>query len=453
MKPIRLLRRYLPGEAQDWVDRDLITAEQGQQILALYGATLPTGKERSLGYYVLLSLSALMVGLAVILIVSANWENIPRGLRMGGLIATTATANLIGLRMFHRGDRAGATVAFFLGSILYGASIMLIAQIYHLGEHFPDGVYWWALGVLPIAILAESYACMALFTLLSFIWAGSEASFEFFPLSFIVFMGAVAWFSFRVKESVFLFLAAVVGASLWFEFAVARGLGESGKFFDGLSELFLFAGGMLILLNLFAEFLEQRKTPHAQACGAALRIWVIRLVIFSMIIFGFHQPWIGFIDGKLEHAVFFGTFLMLAALGGAIWTVERAQKHDNGIDRLKASLPTIGLSALLVIAYGAAANGDKSHALLMQIITNLAAFAMSIRLISRGIQSRTTHLYYTGVATILIMSLCRYVDLIGDFESTAALFVVCGVLLFRAARFWQFEMRAEPSGIAPESAP
>ena len=78
MKLIRLLKRDLAGEAQSWVDRDIITEEQGQEILGLYGATLPTGKERSIGYYVLLSLSALMVGLAVILIVSANWENIPR---------------------------------------------------------------------------------------------------------------------------------------------------------------------------------------------------------------------------------------------------------------------------------------------------------------------------------------------------------------------------------------
>ncbi|MFP8874227.1 MAG: DUF2157 domain-containing protein, partial [Myxococcota bacterium] len=279
MKLIRLLKRDLAGEAQNWVDRDIITTEQGQEILALYGATLPTGKERSIGYYVLLSLSALMVGLAVILIVSANWENIPRGIRMGGLIATTATANLIGLRMFHTGDRGGATVAFFLGSILYGASIMLIAQIYHLGEHFPDGVYWWALGVLPIAVLAESYVCVALFTLLAFIWAASEASFEFFPLSFIFFMGVTAWFSFRVKESVFLFLVAVGGALLWFEFAVARVLGESGKFFEGGAELLLFAGGMFILLNTLGAFLERQKTPHVQACGVALRIWVIRFVI------------------------------------------------------------------------------------------------------------------------------------------------------------------------------
>ena len=35
------------------------------------------------------------------------------------------------------------TGLFFLGNLFYGASIILVAQIYHLGEHMPDGVFWW----------------------------------------------------------------------------------------------------------------------------------------------------------------------------------------------------------------------------------------------------------------------------------------------------------------------
>jgi len=455
MKLIRLLKRDLAGEAQKWVEREIISEEQGQAILELYGAALPTGKERSLGYYVLLSLSALMVGLAMILVVSANWDDIPRGVRMGGMIATTAIANVIGLRMFKTGDRAGATVAFFLGSILYGASIMLIAQIYHLGEHFPDGVYWWALGVLPIAILAESLACFSLFTCLAFIWAGTELSFEFLPLSFLLFMGVTTWFSLRKRESVLLFLVAVAGTFLWLEFAIARVLGESGQFFDGPTETILLAGGMFILLNTLGEVLERHKTPHFQACGVALRIWVMRFVILSMIVFGFEGPWEGFIDEGLHFPAFIGVFLGLATLVSAIWAVHVARRHDDRAGGLTASLPALGLGVLLLIAYAAAAMGNEDHAVLMQIITNLAAFITSIWLIYRGIQARHTHLYYTGVATILIMSLCRYFDLIGNYMGGAALFVVCGGLLFGAARFWQFDhrMSQEPTNDSLESAP
>jgi uncharacterized membrane protein len=459
---IRLLKRDLSGEAQGWVDREIITKEQGEEILAIYGTALPTGEERSRGYYVLLSLAVLFAGLAVLLIVSANWDDIPRGLRMSGLIGATALANLVGLRLHKAEDRKGAAVAFFFGCLLYGASIMLIAQIYHLGEHFPDGVYWWALGVLPVAILAESLACIALFTLLSFIWFVTELSFEFLPVPFVFFMGVSVWFSLRVRESVLLFLVAVSGLLLWAEFALARGLGEVGNFYDELPEFVLFSASMFILLNALGGFLEQRKPPHLQACGVALRVWVIRFVIFSMVVFGFEAPWEGLLKQGLSHPALMGAILAVAAGVGAAWVIYSSRAASGGLKRAKEALPTLGLIALLVLAFGAVVFGYRSTervgqgflaataipglVVTMQVLTNLAAFATSIWLIYRGIEGRQTVFYYTGVATILVMALCRYFDLIGNYLGGAALFAVCGGLLFAAARFWQHENKGSGEG-------
>jgi uncharacterized membrane protein len=47
-----------------------------------------------------MTLAAFFVGLAVIVLVSANWEDIPRAFRMGGLTAVTAAANAMGIRAF-----------------------------------------------------------------------------------------------------------------------------------------------------------------------------------------------------------------------------------------------------------------------------------------------------------------------------------------------------------------
>ena len=281
------------------------------------------------------------------------------------------------------------------------------------------------------------------------IWAATELSFQFIPLSFIAFMGITVWFSFRVKESVFLFLAAITGTFLWLEFVIARALGAPGMFFHEGTELFLFAGGMLTLFSILGAFLERQETAHAQACGVALRIWIIRFVVFTMVILGFQEPWEKILDGRLYYPVIIGAFLGLATLASAVWTLHVARKLNSPIERLKAAFPAIGASALLLIMYGVTAKGNESHAVTMQIITNLAAFATAIWLIYRGIQARITHLYFTGVATILVLSLCRYFDLIGDYMGGAALFVVCGGLLFGAARFWQFDNK-EPEKPADE---
>ena len=111
---------------------------------------------------------------------------------MSGLIALTLLCNGIGLFAWQR-NKPGVTVLwFFLGGLMYGASIMLIAQIYHIGEHFPDGIFWWALGVLPLALLLRSNLIMALATALAYLWFFVEAGMGFYPLLFPLFLLALA---------------------------------------------------------------------------------------------------------------------------------------------------------------------------------------------------------------------------------------------------------------------
>ena len=156
MKLLRLLKRELAAEARSWVDERIVSEDQAGRILDRYGARLPGGTERSVGYIVLLSLAALFAGLSILVFVSANWDEVPRGVRMVGLVALTLAFHAIGLHQKRFGNAKVASVWFLLGCFTYGTSIFLIAQIYHLGEHYPDGIWWWAFGTLPFVILLRS---------------------------------------------------------------------------------------------------------------------------------------------------------------------------------------------------------------------------------------------------------------------------------------------------------
>ena len=50
---------------------------------------------------------------------------------------------------YKRNAAARSETVFFLGCLLYGAGIWLVAQAFHINSHYPDGVWWWAIGVLP----------------------------------------------------------------------------------------------------------------------------------------------------------------------------------------------------------------------------------------------------------------------------------------------------------------
>jgi uncharacterized membrane protein len=226
MRLIRLLKRELAKEAIDWVDKGIISSSQAELICARYGIDYNNQSRRSFGYFVLIAFGYLFVGLALITLLSANWDEIPRSTRMFGLILVTLSVNIFALNKFRNGEKTAAAGYFFLGGLFYGASIMLIAQIYHIGEHYPDGIFWWAMGVLPIALLLESTLIMLLATGLGFIWFFVESYLNYYPVLFPVFLAASAWHIIRVRQSNILFLIFVAGLGFWAEYLLSWSLGD-----------------------------------------------------------------------------------------------------------------------------------------------------------------------------------------------------------------------------------
>jgi transposase-like protein len=49
-----------------------------------------------------------------------------------------------------------------------------VAQVFHIKAHYPDGVWWWAVGVLPFALCLETRLLHALVVALLGLWAGFE---------------------------------------------------------------------------------------------------------------------------------------------------------------------------------------------------------------------------------------------------------------------------------------
>ena len=154
MRLIRLLKRDLAREMANWINKDLITTDQARSICRHYDMDYDSVQNHSVGYRLLVSLGYLFIGVAVIILLGANWDEIPRELRMGGLVAITLATLGWALRLYFLGKDSSATVLFLLGNLFYGASLILIAQIYHLGEHIPNEVFWWALGSLPVGVLS-----------------------------------------------------------------------------------------------------------------------------------------------------------------------------------------------------------------------------------------------------------------------------------------------------------
>ena len=186
-------RRWFAGELAEWRAEGLVTPEQADRLAARYetGADAE-GRKRSTFVFALQSVAALLAGLAVLLLIGFNWEDFPRAAKLAIVIATVAGVHAAGFFLRFRERAAAAAdgtgeapspetqprrlseVVFFLGCLLYGAGIWLVAQAFHLDVHYPDGVWWWALGTLPFVLCLDTALCHALLIALAGLWAGME---------------------------------------------------------------------------------------------------------------------------------------------------------------------------------------------------------------------------------------------------------------------------------------
>ena len=217
MRLIRLFKNDLARESAQWVEQGLITRQQAEAICEVYGADYSAASQAARGYRVLVVLGYGFIGLALITLLSANWDTLPRVLRMGGLLCLTVAVNGAALWLFQRGRDRAAERLFGLGTLVYGASIILIAQIYHLGEHMPDGVFWWALGGLPAAVLLCSPGLALLVLCLAVVWSFIELQLGYYPMAFALFLVSAGYVLWAGRRSVLLFLAVVGSLGFWLE--------------------------------------------------------------------------------------------------------------------------------------------------------------------------------------------------------------------------------------------
>jgi len=429
MQLFRLFKKDMAQEVEYWVHDGLIESAQGEAILARYNIKLKDAHGTSLGYYVLTALATLFVGLALILIVSHNWDEIPRLTRMLLLSFITLAVNLQGMRLLLGGrDKAGVLWLFF-GSICYGATIMLIAQIYHIGEHFPDGIFYWALGVLPLIFITQSRLIALLCLVLATTWAIVETNTGFFPESYPLFLVAGIWLALVRKDSALLFMGGLAGLVFWFNLLLAW-IGGDWYRFEVIMDQLPATITLGLTLTGLSWWLRRRSDHRLWNYGQVLHLWLMRGGIILLLILSFSDVW----RELASENYLFGLFAPLLLFFGGVAGFYLARPSGG-----KASGPLLTNALFFFLAFFwihlGKVNDDS-----LAIAANLMLVGTGVWLIRRGIDDAITNFFYTGVGVLLLTALLRYFDLIGDYIGGAILFMIAATVLFGAARYWRSHM-------------
>jgi len=151
-------QRRVASDLKRWHENGWVSDAGAAAILEAVGVPRP-----ALGLAgVVAILGALLLGFGVLAFVAANWEGMPRALRLVVCIATLGASYLAAAALARRSLPRLADAALVLAGLVFGAAIALVGQTYHLAGEFGDALLLWAAGCLAAALLTRSPAVTVL---------------------------------------------------------------------------------------------------------------------------------------------------------------------------------------------------------------------------------------------------------------------------------------------------
>ncbi len=205
----------LERDTKRWIEKELIDADTADAIVA-------ESRSQKSGYSfssVVIILGVISLCFAAMTFVAANWDEMPKIMRVSILLAGMAIAYLASVLANQRGKPIIADAFVLLGCGVFGATIMLVGQMYHMQGRAQDAVLLWAGGSLLAALVLRAstalWLAIALFGL--WVWFGSIENFDLkevqINLLYLVFWficAALAWWL-RSRMSAHLLLVSIIG--------------------------------------------------------------------------------------------------------------------------------------------------------------------------------------------------------------------------------------------------
>ena len=288
-----------------WQDDGLIDAETASRLNV---DLKKRGPRFSLGS-VLATLGGLLLGAAVIMLIAANWQDMPRIMRIGLVFALIWACYLGGAWRQLRGDKVLPQALYIVGAASFGAGIALVGQMYHLSGDVHLAALVWTGGVLASALLLRS-------SVLTAFGAGVAC----FYLSTYVYDNNYGDLSYRLIGPVLVLIGAAVArytrsrhaAHLWCLFVLGWALllyvENENRMILGLMLLF---GMAFMLADAFAHDALQKLTRFAHPLASyGLLLALLALGILQVDrMFSYSTP-----EG-IAHDVIYGIFVLALSIG------------------------------------------------------------------------------------------------------------------------------------------
>lgn len=398
----RAFRHRLKRELPKWREEGLVDADAEAVLYDRY----QLGEEGvSLAAAAIYALGALLIGGGVISFVAWNWADLARPAKLAILGGALVLAHGGGWWMWRVANvmpRLGHALTL-LGTLIFGGSIGLIAQMYHIAEDPAAGIGLWALGAAVAAWALQSTPNAAFGAAIACVWGCTyvgehEQLFGLVPWLVGATFLPLAW----MLRSRFLFVVAALATGITMTVSASVEVHEATGFA---------LGGLAAAAPLLAYSLAPTFRRAATVVGL-----VFATVVFYLTSFREVADEVGFADFKLAiQSLWFVAPAFLGAIGLLV-------RHGRGWRERPATLCALGGIPLVLLGLWAGKDGLYGALASNLVLAAVAAVAIT----SAAHTLNRVHFWYGSVlGGLLVVS--RFLEFETELWLKAIVFIVCGI--------------------------
>ncbi|MGA1867269.1 MAG: DUF2157 domain-containing protein [bacterium] len=396
---------WLIKKIEVWEREGILEKSQAQRLL---NEKPSFHAEHNLATRILIGISTLLLGLGVISFFAFNWQAMPKWLKLATIFSAFIASHITGRILENYPSKKALSEFFYLlGTFLFGANIILIAQIYHIEAHAPNGVFLWSIGALIMAYVLYSSPQMLLFGALIVVWQGMEKNYHI-PQLWVVFCAAIGMIPFAIMKKHW-FSTSVATITLLLTISIQMTFSHMGIIGNCL-----FLGVMCIGIGLLirrTRYSSCAKPP--EVCGFILYFGTLVALTFKE---GVREFFSGITSSMHLSDVLFPMFIVFITLcvwGYYVYPLHTFPDRFRNLDRKHVFIPFAAF-LLAVILWSSAANASiklMRHELLFigMVGFNIIALVHGIILIFKGTRSGEIGKSFIGCAVIVIIIISRFI--------------------------------------------
>lgn len=411
-------RGELARELPIWVRRGIIEPVQAGKLSSMYELKDLEGESAKLFSRAIMAFGALLLGGGVMAFVAANWEELPKFLKVIMLFAALLGFHGAGFWLWQKRnhERLGRSL-IFAGCLVFGANIGLLAQIFNIQGDTYRGFGAWAVGTLVMAWAIRSASSALLALVLSVTWylgfihahhgqTETDLLVASFPVLVAGLFGSLA---------VAIPSTRVLGGTIVAYFISMCMAGVHGPHHQSplpLGMTMIAAGWSAIAAGRLFEAVSRTTAmgPVAQSLGWAL-------ISIVGVIMSFMDPW--------KHVGNPGAFLWLipmviAAVAGA-WAMRQSLSHKPATPEERTQLlllgGSIGAMCLALIV---------SLPIISPILGNLACLGWAGVCLLKGMTDANRSAFWSGAILVFLIIVARFFEFDTSLMQKSAAFLACG---------------------------